>query len=118
MIGKKVIARVGTLTAVVALSAVGLASQAFAAPGVAPISEGSPNHHGVWCVQAAINQWAGRTVLSQDGEFGPQTREWVKKFQAGYGLAQDGVVGPKTGDDIWIFDGSSSYCHGYVPTSS
>lgn len=114
----RVFARAAVVMVAAGAAVLGVAAQASASPGVSNISEGSSNHHGVWCVQAAINNWAGRTVLAEDGDFGSSTLTWVKKFQAGYGLTQDGIVGKHTGDDIWIFDNKSSYCYTYVPTSS
>ncbi len=110
--------RLGIVTVAAAAATVGLAGTASASPGVSNISEGSSNHHGVWCVQAAINAWHGSNVLTEDGDFGANTLTWVKKFQKGYGLSQDGIIGKQTGNDIWIFDSYSSYCYTYVPTSS
>jgi peptidoglycan hydrolase-like protein with peptidoglycan-binding domain len=110
--------RLGIVTVAAAAATVGLAGTASASPGVSDISYGSSNHHGVWCVQAAINNWHGSNVLTEDGDFGANTLTWVKKFQKGYGLSQDGIVGKHTGNDIWIFDNRSSYCYTYVPTST
>lgn len=39
---------------------------------------------------------ASGSPLTIDGNFGTQTRAWVEFFQAGLGLTDDGIVGPKT----------------------
>ncbi|MFE9451811.1 peptidoglycan-binding protein [Streptomyces sp. NPDC006739] len=77
------------------------------------------NSHGVWCVQAAINASPVPTpILDEDGAYGPKTEAAIKAFQQYYHLSVDGIVGPGTGDKIWKWDGYSSYCYTYVPTTS
>ena len=56
------------------------------------IEEGRLN---IRTVQACLNQ-AGHYHGKIDGDFGPRTREAVKKFQKSRGLKPDGVVGFKT----------------------
>ncbi len=46
-------------------------------------------------IQHALNQVTGAT-LAVDGDYGPRTREAVRRFQQNRGLAVDGVVGPQT----------------------
>ncbi|CAM3224615.1 D-Ala-D-Ala carboxypeptidase family metallohydrolase [Stackebrandtia soli] len=41
------------------------------------------------------------SVISIDGEFGPKTKAAVKRFQAAYGLAADGVAGPASFKKIY-----------------
>ncbi|MGI9022158.1 MAG: peptidoglycan-binding domain-containing protein [Acidimicrobiales bacterium] len=41
-------------------------------------------------------QWFFSHTLAVDGIFGPQTEKVVKEFQAMWGLAADGIVGPLT----------------------
>jgi peptidoglycan hydrolase-like protein with peptidoglycan-binding domain len=43
---------------------------------------------------------AGYDTGGVDGIFGANTESAVKKFQKDFGLAQDGIVGPKTWDKI------------------
>lgn len=38
--------------------------------------------------------------MAVDGDYGPLTKHWVKTFQKRTGLAQDGVIGPKTAEKI------------------
>lgn len=51
-------------------------------------------------LQRALNavyaSWSTVTPLATDGDFGPSTEARVKKFQIGYSLIADGVVGAQT----------------------
>lgn len=48
-------------------------------------------------LQAALNRWyPGLARLTEDGDFGKMTKARVIYFQGRAGLAQDGIVGPKT----------------------
>ena len=50
-------------------------------------------------LQEALNA-LGYEILDVDGEFGPQTEEMVKAFQAAVGIDVDGIVGPITWRNI------------------
>jgi hypothetical protein len=49
-------------------------------------------------VQKILMMWNPKAlpVYGADGEFGSETRNWVKRFQKTFALEQDGIVGPKT----------------------
>lgn len=49
-------------------------------------------------MQALITLWnlSALPEYGVDGEFGTETRKWVKKFQKAMGLETDGIVGPLT----------------------
>jgi len=49
-------------------------------------------------MQALLIAWNVNAlpVWGADGEFGAETRSWVKKFQQARGLERDGIVGPLT----------------------
>jgi zinc D-Ala-D-Ala carboxypeptidase len=53
-------------------------------------------------LQIRVAGWAGyRNQLAIDGVYGPQTAAAVKRFQAAYGLSQDGIAGPQTFNKIY-----------------
>ncbi|GAA2041235.1 hypothetical protein GCM10009839_49530 [Catenulispora yoronensis] len=61
---------------------------------------------GVSCVQVAINYahnwWPGSVAtVRTDAMFGQLTANGVVAIQRIYGLSQDGIVGPRTGDRLW-----------------
>ena len=49
-------------------------------------------------VQQILMMWNPKALptYGADGEFGNETRTWVKRFQKAFALEQDGIVGPKT----------------------
>jgi len=53
----------------------------------------------VRAVQSKLKTLSYRVTV--DGVYGTQTGVAVKRFQRNHGLAQDGVVGPKTWDALW-----------------
>ncbi|MFI6644254.1 peptidoglycan-binding protein [Streptomyces sp. NPDC050504] len=61
------------------------------------------------CVQVGIDSMDNNDIYTYpDGQFGPDTLRAVKKFQAYWGLQQDGVVGRDTGTkmlEMMILDG-------------
>jgi hypothetical protein len=63
-----------------------------AAPPVA--KPGMPPEKICW-IQNALNK-ANNEALVEDGIYGPASRAAVQRFQAGHGLAADGIVGPRT----------------------
>ncbi|OLF10252.1 peptidase M15 [Actinophytocola xinjiangensis] len=53
-------------------------------------------------LQIRVAGWvASGENLALDGSYGPATAAAVKRFQAGYGLAADGVAGPNTFSKIY-----------------
>ena len=49
-------------------------------------------------LQRALMTWSGFALpkYGMDGDFGSETRDWVKKFQRDKKITVDGVVGPQT----------------------
>jgi zinc D-Ala-D-Ala carboxypeptidase len=64
-------------------------------------------------LQVRVAGWAGYGVnMAIDGQYGPQTVQAVKGFQAAYGLAADGVAGPATFAKIYeLQDADCSPAH-------
>ncbi|GAA5043939.1 peptidoglycan-binding domain-containing protein [Streptomyces similanensis] len=54
----------------------------------------------VKAVQCALNRSVRNVNLAEDGAFGQLTYNAVVKFQGCAGLAQDGIVGPKTWKEL------------------
>lgn len=53
-------------------------------------------------LQERVAGWAARGQnIAIDGQFGPATESAVRRFQAGYGLAVDGIAGPQTFNKIY-----------------
>ncbi|MEV6775730.1 peptidoglycan-binding domain-containing protein [Streptomyces syringium] len=119
---KKSACTIGVMAAAAGMVGGGLAGTANAKPGIANISVGSGNSHGVWCVQRAVNNWAERTgqgrPIGEDGKFGTATKTWVVKFQKASKLPADGIVGPKTGNSVLDNAGHHrGYCYDHVPST-
>jgi peptidoglycan hydrolase-like protein with peptidoglycan-binding domain len=53
---------------------------------------------GTWVrdLQSGINAIVGRQVLTVDGQYGPTTGRWVRKFQQDHRLPSNGVVDTAT----------------------
>ena len=106
--------------ALIIAALVGFAGPANASTSAPNISSGQSGFK-VQCVQAAINASpaAPNPRLAVDGKFGPATLAAVKNFQSYYGLARDGIVGPRTGDQVYYFDYYyyTSNCYYHVPTT-
>ncbi|WP_042389782.1 peptidoglycan-binding domain-containing protein [Streptacidiphilus melanogenes] len=104
-----------------------LAGPASASDTADYIGDNQPNNtHGVWCVQHLINDVArqnNRATIAEDGVWGPRTKDQVQWFQSLVHVQPDGVVGPFTGDNILYrgdayYGGTSGYCFTYVPSDS
>lgn len=58
-------------------------------------------------LQIRVAGWAGYKVNFQiDGQFGPATKQAVRRFQSSYGLQVDGVAGPQTFSKIYALQDS------------
>lgn len=64
-------------------------------------------------LQIRVAGWAGYGVnMAIDGQFGAQTHNAVRNFQAAYGLAADGIAGPNTYSKIYALqDADCSPAH-------
>ncbi|HKP59545.1 MAG TPA: peptidoglycan-binding domain-containing protein [Polyangiales bacterium] len=99
------------------LAAAALAALGFAllTPTVTKAVPGAPNMYAgegchpvdrnrwsrVKCVQGVLMDYAGHPLTDgADGCYGAQTEAGVKDLQRYFGLVDDGIVGPETGDVI------------------
>lgn len=64
-------------------------------PATPNLHTGSPSGDSVRKLQAALNRILG-TKLVVDGEFGPETRDVLRVYQASHRLVVDGIYGPAT----------------------
>lgn len=69
-----------------------------AAPAVTPLLKYGMEGEAVERLQTILTQWNPKAlpVYGVDGEFGSETRAWVRKFQKAMGVDVDGIVGPET----------------------
>lgn len=65
-----------------------------------PVGEGSSRSGTVRIIQTGLQHRVGATIVS-DGQFGPQTKQWVKWFQGLNGLPVTGVVDLNTINKIF-----------------
>ncbi|GAA5004472.1 hypothetical protein GCM10025734_42800 [Kitasatospora paranensis] len=59
-------------------------------------------------------------ALTEDGQFGPATKNALVGFQQQHGLQADGVVGPQTGSSL-LSNGDpyyAGYCYSFVRTTN
>lgn len=73
----------------------------------------------VSCLQARLNV-LGHPVGPVDGDFGPQTRDGVIRYQRANGLTVDGIVGRQTGRSLGIWADAPRACRppAGVPSSA
>ena len=66
--------------------------------GVKPVLRKGDKGAAVKELQRALMTWSGFALpkYGMDGDFGSETRDWVKKFQRDKKITVDGVVGPQT----------------------
>lgn len=62
-------------------------------------------------LQSILIKWNSKALPEYgiDGEFGSETRSWVKKFQKAFALEQDGIVGPLTWAVLLDVEAASDY---------
>ncbi|MEU9045958.1 MULTISPECIES: peptidoglycan-binding domain-containing protein [unclassified Kitasatospora] len=102
---------------------IGLGGTAQASP-TAPYLRTGSSGQAVKCVQAFLNLAGLGHRIAVDGDFGPDTKSMVEDFQRADGLPIDGIVGPRTGTELWnyynayVFPHVMDYCYDYIPTQS
>lgn len=68
-----------------------------ASPSIVPtIESGITIPHTTLELQKALNRFGAIPPLAEDGIMGPVTRQEIKDYQAAHGLKVDGIPGPKT----------------------
>ncbi|MFC6596928.1 peptidoglycan-binding domain-containing protein [Kitasatospora paranensis] len=117
---KRKLARLAVLGGATLMAVGGGLASAEASTSASYIGYGySTSGSGVWCVQHALN-YARGAALTEDGQFGPATKNALVGFQQQHGLQADGVVGPQTGSSL-LSNGDpyyAGYCYSFVRTTN
>lgn len=73
-----------------------------APPAVSPLLKKGMTGEAVQRMQALVMEWnpAALPKYGADGEFGSETRNWVRRFQKAQGIQVDGIVGPETWGEL------------------
>lgn len=113
---KKLAAQIATVAITAGLLMSG-ATHANASPRVGTIAAGSTNVHGVWCVQRILNRNYPEANISETGNYGSNTKRWVRQFRIDYGHGAGTTVTARVGDSLLASIGGDDYCWDYLPTT-
>ncbi|MFF0429892.1 peptidoglycan-binding domain-containing protein [Streptomyces sp. NPDC004520] len=123
---KKIVSKAGLALGAAALVVGATGGPAGAVEGAGYVGDGYSNSGaGVWCAQHLANDIArkagDRALISEDSQWGPQTKAQIVWLQSRLGLKADGIVGPETGN--WLlylgdqyYGGKSGYCYWNLPS--